>query len=124
MTQSFHQRGTGYHDQLCRHLLRLADESLKQLTISCAITLLRQAAGHELCQFASDDISLTLAVVVRDIHAELPTLAPPRQEEIASLVIQIQTRLTEAPPSSARLLPPRASNWFTSADLHSPALLL
>lgn len=110
MTQSFHQRGTGYHDQLCRHLLRLADESLQQLTISCAITLLRQAAGHELCQFASDDISLTLAVV--------------GQEEIASLVIQIQTRLTADPPSSARPWPPRASNWFTSADLHSPALLL
>ncbi|MNG81897.1 hypothetical protein D3C79_405640 [compost metagenome] len=124
MTQSFHQRGTGYHDQLCRHLLRLADESLQQLTISCAITLLRQAAGHELCQFASDDISLTLAVVVRDIHAELPTQAPPGQEEIASLVIQIQTRLTADPPSSARPWPPRASNWFTSADLHSPALLL
>ena len=77
MPHCFHQRGTGYHDQLCRHQLRLADESLQQLTISCAITLLRQAAGHERCQFASDDISLTLAVVVRDIHAELPTLAPP-----------------------------------------------
>ncbi len=87
MTHSFHQRGTGYHDQLCRHLLRLADENLQQLTISCAITLLRQAAGHELCQFASDDISLILAVVVRDIHVELPTQAPPGQEEIASLVI-------------------------------------
>jgi hypothetical protein len=85
---------------------------------------LRQAAGHELCQFASDDISLTLAMVVRDIHAELPTQAPPGQEEIASLVIQIQTRLTADPPSSARPWPPRASNWFTSADLHSPALLL
>ncbi|MNF65191.1 hypothetical protein D3C76_1098820 [compost metagenome] len=118
MTQSFHQRGTGYHDQLCRHLLRLADESLQQLTISCAITLLRQAAGHELCQFASDDISLTLAMVVRDIHAELPTQAPPGEEEIACLAIQIQTRLTADPPSSARPWPPRASNWFTSADLH------
>ena len=124
MTHSFHQRGTGYHDQLCRHLLRLADESLQQLTISCAITLLRQATGHELCQFASDDISLTLAVVVRDIHAELPTLAPPGQEEIASLVIQIQTHLTADPPSSARPWPPRVNNWSTSTDLHSPALLL
>lgn len=110
MTHSFHQRGTGYHDQLCRHLLRLADESLQQLTISCAITLLRQAASHERCQFASDDISLTLAVV--------------GQEEIASLVIQIQTRLTADPPSSARPWPLRVNNWSTSTDLHSPALLL
>ena len=116
--------GNHIHDQLGRHQLRLADESLQQLTISCAITLLRQAAGHERCQFASDDISLTLAVVVRDIHAELPTLAPPGQEEIASLVIQIQTHLTADPPSSARPWPPRVNNWSTSTDLHSPALLL
>ena len=90
--------GNHIHDQLGRHQLRLADESLQQLAIYCAVALLRQAAGHELRQFASDDITQTLAAVARDIYAELPTLTPPGEEEIACLAIQIQARLTADTP--------------------------
>ena len=49
--------GNHIHEQLGRHQLRLADESLQQVTVYCAVALLRQASGHELRQFASDDIT-------------------------------------------------------------------
>ena len=71
--------GNHIHEQLGRHQLRLADESLQQVTVYCAVALLRQASGHELRQFASDDITPPLAVVARDIYAELPTLTSPGQ---------------------------------------------
>lgn len=90
--------GNHIHEQLGRHQLRLADESLQQVTVYCAVALLRQASGHELRQFASDDITPPLAVVARDIYAELPTLTSPGQEEIACLAIQIQARLTAETP--------------------------
>jgi len=90
--------GNHIHEQLGRHQLRLADESLQQVTVYCAVALLRQASGHELRQFASDDITPALAAVARDIYAELPTLTPPGQEEIAFLAIQIQARLTAETP--------------------------
>ncbi len=90
--------GNHIHEQLGRHQLRLADESLQQVTVYCAVALLRQASGHELRQFASDDITPPLAVVARDIYAELPTLTSPVQEEIACLAIQIQARLTAETP--------------------------
>ncbi|GAA0430882.1 BglG family transcription antiterminator [Aeromonas salmonicida] len=98
--------GNHIHAQLSRHQLRLADESLQQLTIYCAVALLRQAAGHELRQFASEDITETLAAVASDIYAELPTLMPPGEEEIACLAIQIQARLTADTP---RLSPAMAA---------------
>ncbi|BDS28735.1 BglG family transcription antiterminator [Aeromonas caviae] len=90
--------GNHIHEQLGRHQLRLADESLQQVTVYCAVALLRQASGHELRQFASDDITPPLAVVARDIYGELPTLTPPGEEEIACLAIQIQARLTADAP--------------------------
>ncbi|WP_254052383.1 BglG family transcription antiterminator, partial [Aeromonas caviae] len=90
--------GNHIHEQLGRHQLRLADESLQQVIVYCAVALLHQASGHELRQFASDDITPPLAVVARDIYAELPTLTSPGQEEIACLAIQIQARLTAETP--------------------------
>lgn len=90
--------GNHIHEQLGRHQLRLADESLQQLAIYCAVALLRQAAGHELHQFTSEDLTAPLLAVARDIYGELPTLTPPGEEEIASLAIQIQARLTADAP--------------------------
>ncbi len=69
--------GNHIHEQLGRHQLRLADESLQQLAIYCAVALLRQAAGHELRQFTSEDLTAPLLAVARDIYGELPTLTPP-----------------------------------------------
>ncbi|MFQ1906254.1 BglG family transcription antiterminator [Aeromonas veronii] len=90
--------GNHIHAQLARHQLRLADESLQQLTIYCAVALLRQASGHELRHFASEDLTLPLLAVSRDIYAVLPTLTPPVEDEIAGLAIQIQARLIADTP--------------------------
>ncbi len=90
--------GNHIHAQLARHQLRLADESLQQLTIYCAVALLRQASGHELRHFASEDLTLPLLAVSRDIYAVLPTLTPPVEDEIAGLGIQIQARLIADTP--------------------------
>ncbi|MFQ2322983.1 BglG family transcription antiterminator [Aeromonas dhakensis] len=90
--------GNHIHEQLGRHQLRLADESLQQLAIYCAVALLRQAAGHELRQFTSEDLTAPLLAVAHDIYGELPTLTPPGEEEIACLAIQIQARLTADSP--------------------------
>ncbi|TNH94549.1 BglG family transcription antiterminator [Aeromonas sobria] len=91
--------GNHIHAQLARHQLRLADESLQQLTIYCAVALLRQASGHDLHHFASEDLTTQLLAVARDIYAELPTLTPPTDDEIAGLAIQIQARLIADSPS-------------------------
>ena len=64
----------------------------------CAIALLRQASGHELRHFASEDLTLPLLAVSRDIYAVLPTLTPPVEDEIAGLAIQIQARLIADTP--------------------------
>lgn len=90
--------GNHIHDQLSRHQLRLADESLQQLAIYCAVALLRQAAGHELHHFASEDLTAPLLTVARDIYGKLPTLTPPNEQEIACLAIQIQARLIADAP--------------------------
>ncbi|MGL4778214.1 MAG: BglG family transcription antiterminator, partial [Aeromonas veronii] len=90
--------GNHIHAQLARHQLRLADESLQQLAIYCAVALLRQASGHELRHFASEDLTLPLLAVSRDIYAVLPTLTPPVEDEIAGLAIQIQARLIADTP--------------------------
>ncbi|MBV7598682.1 transcription antiterminator [Aeromonas sp. sia0103] len=90
--------GNRIHAQLGHHQLRLADESLQQLTIYCAVALLRQAAGHELLAFSSEDLTAPLAAVARDIYAELPTLTPPGEQEIICLAIQIQARLIADTP--------------------------
>ncbi|WP_429056873.1 BglG family transcription antiterminator [Aeromonas veronii] len=90
--------GNHIHAQLARHQLRLADESLQQLAIYCAVALLRQASGHELRHFASEDLTLPLLAVSRDIYAVLPTLTPPVEDEIAGLAIQIQARLIADAP--------------------------
>lgn len=90
--------GNHIHEQLGRHQLRLADESLQQLAIYCAVALLRQAAGHELRQFTGEDLTAPLLAVAHDIYGELPTLTPPGEEEIACLAIQIQARLTADSP--------------------------
>ncbi|WP_412840983.1 BglG family transcription antiterminator, partial [Aeromonas dhakensis] len=55
--------GNHIHEQLGRHQLRLADESLQQLAIYCAVALLRQAAGHELRQFTGEDLTAPLLAV-------------------------------------------------------------
>lgn len=91
--------GNHIHAQLARYQLRLADESLQQLTIYCAVALLRQASGHELHQFTSEDLTTPLLEAARDIYTELPTLTSPTDGEIASLAIQIQARLMADSPS-------------------------
>ncbi|MGY6039592.1 BglG family transcription antiterminator [Aeromonas sp. AE23HZ002T15] len=93
--------GNRIHAQLGRHQLRLADESLQQLTIYCAVALLRQAAGHELLTFSSEDLTAPLTAVARDIYGELPTLTRPGEPEVNGLAIQIQARLiTDTPQLS------------------------
>jgi len=86
--------GNHIHQQLSNHHLRLADESLHQLTVYCAVSLLRQAAGHDLQQFSCEDLTPSLLAVARDIYGVMPTLTPPNEAEIACLAIQIQARLT------------------------------
>lgn len=90
--------GNRIHAQLGHHQLRLADESLQQLTIYCAVALLRQAAGHELLAFSQEDLTIPLTTVARDIYQELPTLIPPGEPEILCLAIQIQARLIADTP--------------------------
>ena len=85
--------GNRIHEQLSRHQRRLSDESQQQLSLYCAVALLRQAAGHELQAFSSEDLTAPLAAVARDIYAELPTLTPPGEPEIICLAIQIQAHL-------------------------------
>ncbi|PJG59816.1 BglG family transcription antiterminator [Aeromonas cavernicola] len=89
--------GNHIHAQLTRHQLRLVDENLQQLTIYCAVALLRQASGHELHQFTSEDLTPQMLAAARDIYSELPTLTLPVEEEIACLAIQIQARLIAEP---------------------------
>jgi hypothetical protein len=124
MTHSFHQRGTGYHDQLGRHQLRLADESLQQLAIYCAVALLRQAAGHELRQFASDDITQTLAAVARDIYAELPTLTPPGRRRSPASPSRSRPGSLPIPPAQPGHGRRERATGGASAGLHPPALPL
>ncbi|MFC5706241.1 BglG family transcription antiterminator [Aeromonas eucrenophila] len=90
--------GNRIHAQLGRHQLRLADESLQQLTIYCAVALLRQASGHELLTFCSEDLTAPLKAVARDIYEELPTLTPQGEPEVSALAIQIQARLIADTP--------------------------
>ncbi|MGY3886107.1 BglG family transcription antiterminator [Aeromonas aquatica] len=90
--------GNRIHAQLGHHQLRLADESLQQLTIYCAVALLRQASGHELLAFCSEDLTAPLTAVARDIYEELPTLMPPGDPEVSALAIQIQARLIADTP--------------------------
>lgn len=85
--------GNRIHEQLARHRLRLTDEGLQQLTIYCAVLLLRLAAGHELTRFDPEDLTPAMVAVARDISAELPTLTPPGESELACLAIQIQARV-------------------------------
>ncbi len=76
--------GNHIHEQLGRHQLRLADESLQQVIVYCAVALLHQASGHELRQFASDDI--TLAAISEWIRQTPYRLT---HHEIGYLVIHI-----------------------------------
>ncbi|MGK4474630.1 BglG family transcription antiterminator [Aeromonas molluscorum] len=85
--------GNRIHEQLGRHRLRLTDEGLQQLTIYCAVALLRLAAGHELAQFDTEDLTDSMLAAAGDIFAELPSLTPPGASELACLAIQIQARV-------------------------------
>ncbi|WP_349920776.1 BglG family transcription antiterminator [Aeromonas veronii] len=108
--------GNRIHAQLGRHQLRLADESLQQLTIYCAVALLRQAAGHELLTFSSEDLTAPLTAVARDIYDELPTLTAPGEPELLCLAIQIQARLIADTP--------QLSPTMTAESAHLVAHLL